>query len=256
LNTETLNILAIDTTSDFLSLGVMADGLPGDAPYEPLGRRMAREILPRIDTLLKGAGLAPGDLDLLLVARGPGSFTGTRIGMGVAQTFAQVLGIPLLGVDTLTLLASQTDPAQSEPFHVALNCARDEVYHARFRWEEGMPKMQGEILLRKLETLIPEIGGAPVMLRRFGREDGQVPAAQTPGAQTAASQTPQRPGDPETDALFASLNTLTPVFPRPDGTRLLAVGEAAFLAGREGPWPPVLPLYLKSEAFRTWRAGP
>ena len=147
-------------------------------------------------------------------------------------------------------------PADPRPFHVALNCARDEVYHARFRWKDGFPEMQGEILLRKLETLAPEIGGAPVMLRRFGREEGQTSGTQTAAAQKPAAQKTQRPGDPATDALFASLNTITPVFPRPDATRLLAVGEAAFLAGREGPWPPVLPLYLKSEAFRTWQARP
>jgi len=225
----------------------MKDGVPGDAPYEALGRRMAREILPRIDALLKGAGLKAGELDLLLVARGPGSFTGTRIGMGVAQTFAQVLDIPLLGVDTLTLLAAQTDPSASRPFHVALNCARDEVYHARFRWRDGLPEMEGEIALRQLETLAPEIGGAPVMLRRFGREDGRAL-----GNGTAA----RPPRDPDTEARFAALNQVSPCHPRPDGERLLAVGVPRFLARREGPWPPVVPLYLKPEAFRAWKAKP
>ncbi|MEE8434668.1 MAG: tRNA (adenosine(37)-N6)-threonylcarbamoyltransferase complex dimerization subunit type 1 TsaB [bacterium] len=248
LNTERLNILAVDTTSDFLSLAVMKDGAPGDAPYEALGRRMAREILPRIDALLKGAGLKAGDLDLLLVARGPGSFTGTRIGMGVAQTFAQVLEIPLLGVDTLTLLAAQTDPAESRPFHVVLNCARDEVYHARFRWRDGVAEMEGAITLRQLETLAPEIGGAPVMLRRFGREDGRILENET-----VAKPVINPRGDPDTETRFAALNQVSPCHPRPDGKRLLAVGVPRFLAHREGPWPPVLPLYLKSEAFRTWQ---
>ena len=245
-----LNILAVDTTSDFLSLAVMKGGVPGDAPYEALGRRMAREILPRIDALLKGAGLKADELDLLLVARGPGSFTGTRIGMGVAQTFAQVLEIPLLGVDTLTLLAAQTDPGESRPFHVALNCARDEVYHARFRWKDGIAQMEGAIALRRLETLAPEIGDAPVMLRRFGKEDGRAPGNHTAARPAANSR------DPDTERRFAALNEMSPVHPRPDGKRLLAVGGPRFLARREGPWPPVLPLYLKSEAFRTWKGRP
>lgn len=251
LTTGKLNILAVDTTSDYLSLAVMRDGVPGGAPYDALGRRMAREILPRIDALLKEAGLKAGELDLLLVARGPGSFTGTRIGMGVAQTFAQVLEIPLLGVDTLTLLAAQTDPADPRPFHVALNCARDEVFHARFRWREGMPEMEGEIVLRQLATLAPEIGGEPVMLRRFGREDGR--GLDNGAAQGTVAKTHR---DPDTEARFAALNLVSPIFPRPDGTRLLAVGVPRFLARREGPWPPVAPLYLKSEAFRTWKGKP
>ena len=248
-----VNALAIDTASDMLSLALLKGGAPAGEVYESMGRRTTQEILPRIDALLRDAGIAAPELNLLLVARGPGSFTGTRIGMAVALTFAQVLGLPLLGVDTLSVLAAQGDPARGVlarggPFHVLLNCARDEVYHARFRWEGG-PVMEGEIALAALETVARMIGDAPVVLRRFG----------SPPGTRAGGGVGFGGGDPATkasEAAFAALNRLPLRHPRPDGPRLLAVGLPRFLENPAGPWPPVEPIYLKSEAFRTWKPAP
>ena len=63
-------------------------------------------------------------------------------------------------------------------------------------------------------------------------------------------------GDPETEAAFAALKRLPLAHPNPDGERLLAVGLPLYLAGPGAGWPPVTPIYLKSEAFRTWRPSP
>jgi tRNA threonylcarbamoyladenosine biosynthesis protein TsaB len=227
-----LHALAIDTTSDVLSLALLRAGRLAAAQYDAIGRRTTQEILPRIATLLREAGLAPGDLDVLVVARGPGSFTGTRIGMAVALTFAQVTGRPLVGVDSLRLLAAQTAPEDGREFPVLLNCARDEVYHARYRWEAGGLARTTGMTLRRLETLLPELRGEPVVLRRF-----------RPGVGTT----------PEAEAAFAALPRRALRHAQPDGVRLLAAGLGRFLAEPGGDWPRVEPIYLKSEAFRTWR---
>lgn len=241
---EGLNALAIDTTSDCLSLAVMRAGSPVAAQYEALGRRTAQEILPRLHALLHEADLEPRALEVLLVARGPGSFTGTRIGMAVAQTFAQVLNRPLLGVDTLTLLAAQADPAGGEAFHVLLNCTRDEVYHARFGWAGGRPRMTGEIILTTAGALSGEIGQAPVVLRRFA------PRGPAPRPGNGNS-----PADPHA-AAFAAFRPMALKHARPDGLLLLEQGLAAYRARPGGPWPVPEPLYLKSEAFRKWQGSP
>jgi hypothetical protein len=134
------------------------------------------------------------------------------------------------------LLAAQGAPKEGSVFHALLNCARDEVYHARFTWRAGLPVMEGEIALRRIGTVAPEIGEAPVVLRRFAP-----PASGTqPGAEAA----------------FAALRPLPLRHPRPDGERLLTLGLSRFLADPHGSWAPVAPIYLKSEAFRTWRPGP
>jgi tRNA threonylcarbamoyl adenosine modification protein YeaZ len=237
---QPLNALAIDTSSDVLSLALLREGAPAGALYDAIGRRTTQEILPRIGALLAAAGLAPGELDVLVVCRGPGSFTGTRIGMAVALTFAQVTGRPLVGVDALRLLAGLSEPAPGRAVPVLLNCARDEVYVATYRWQAPGPDGRGPALaretgmaLRPLGALLPELAGRPVVLRRFGTGT-----------------------DAATEAAFAGLARLPLRHPEPDGERLLAEGLGRYLAAPQQDWRRVEPIYLKSEAFRTWRAAP
>ena len=241
-----LTALAIDTSSDWLSLALLVNDEPVASVYSRQRTRVNRILFTELDTLLQGAGLELRGLDLLVVARGPGSFTGTRLGLAVAQTFAAVTGIPLIGVDTLALLAAQTDSTTPGLVHAVLNCAREEVYHAPFRWVDGRIEAQGPLRLREIGSLADELGevsaSAQVVLRRF----------------------PQRgAARPEVEAQFARLHafsreqTLPLRHPVPDGQRLLSVGVARYrhhLANAGGsPLPPAEPVYLKSEAFRKWQ---
>jgi tRNA A37 threonylcarbamoyladenosine modification protein TsaB len=152
--------------------------------------------------------------------------------MAVALTFAQVTGRPLVGVDSLRLLAAQTAPEDGREFPVLLNCARDEVYHARYRWEAGGLARTTGMTLRRLDTLLPELRGEPVVLRRFRLGVGTTP---------------------EAEAAFAALPRRALRHAQPDGVRLLAAGLGRFLAEPGRDWRRVEPIYLKSEAFRTWR---
>jgi tRNA threonylcarbamoyl adenosine modification protein YeaZ len=220
--------LAIDTTSDYLSLGVLLAGKPVAHHYAVCGTRIARSILGQIEELLAGAGLTPRDLDVLVVNRGPGSFTGTRIGMSVALTIGRVLAKPVIGVDSLRVLASQVDTQLLDRFHVLLNCSRDEVYHAAYRWQEGRLEATSEIRLTTIALAAEEIGRAPCVVRRF------------------------EPAQAAADALFAGLVPAPLRYEQPDALRLLAMGMAQFRAvGETTPETPA-PLYLKSEAFRKW----
>jgi len=232
-----LNALAIDTTSQRLSLALLAAGRPAGECHEDLGRGITQAILPRIDALLKAAGLSAGELDALLLARGPGSFTGTRIGLAVGLTFAQIIRCPVVGVDTLRLLASQAEAGEGAAFHVLLNCARDEVYHAPFVWREGRPRPQGEIALASIHALGENLAGTPVVLRRFP------PAVKRPGAGKV---------DEPTEAAFAALRPMPLRFPEPDAWRLMAEGLPGLPPKDGAGLPRVEPLYLKSEALRGW----
>jgi tRNA threonylcarbamoyladenosine biosynthesis protein TsaB len=223
--------LAIDTASDYLSLGVLRAGRPVASHYALCGTRIARTLLPQIEELLAGAGLEPRDLDVLFVNRGPGSFTGTRIGMSAALTLGRVLGKPVVGVDALSVLAAQADPAYPESFHVILNCARDEAYAAPFRWEHGRIRQLGEIRLTTLAGIAAEAGEAPCLLRRF------------------------EPVFPGAEATVTGLTRVPLRYDQPDALRLLAVGMPLYLERSGGPFETPTPLYLKSEAFRTWRAA-
>lgn len=109
-----LTVLAVDTSTDMLAcavarIGAQADGARGVdvlASGDHLCRRHANEQLVNtaLDCLSQ-AGLAMGDVDAVLVGRGPGSFTGVRIGIATAKGLACGLGSALYGASTLDAVA-------------------------------------------------------------------------------------------------------------------------------------------------------
>jgi tRNA threonylcarbamoyladenosine biosynthesis protein TsaB len=97
-------ILAIDTTESACSAALAWQGRVVER-FEPAARRHNEVLLPMIDALLGGAGLAVGRLDAIAFARGPGSFTGVRIAAAVAQGLAFAGDLPLVPVSSLQALA-------------------------------------------------------------------------------------------------------------------------------------------------------
>lgn len=94
-------ILAFDTATDLATSALVRDG-------EVLGERCSHAVtlLADVDVLLTGCGLRPSDLDAIAVGTGPGSFTGTRIGLATVRGLALALGIPAAGVSTLDTLSA------------------------------------------------------------------------------------------------------------------------------------------------------
>lgn len=103
-------------------------------------------LLALVEETLQAAGVTRGELTGVVVGRGPGPFTGLRVGLVSARSIASVLGVPLHGLSSLDALAHEAlaaVPAERGPVTVgvALDARRREVYHARYRREAG-----GEIL--------------------------------------------------------------------------------------------------------------
>src|SRR5205085_2589499 len=88
------------------------------------------------ERLLKQVGWRPGEVELVAVVTGPGSFTGLRIGVTTAKTFAYAVGCEVMGVNTLLAIASRA-PAGTARLHVALDAGRDEAYVASFSTDTG-----------------------------------------------------------------------------------------------------------------------
>lgn len=102
-----MKILSIDTSTMISSCTVMEDGVVlGD--YNVNQQLTHSETLvPMIDDLLEKLNIKISDIDLFVVGKGPGSFTGLRIGMTVAKTFAQIFDKKIVGISTLEALAYQ-----------------------------------------------------------------------------------------------------------------------------------------------------
>ncbi len=94
-------------------------------------RRHARELVPTIDAMLRAEGLRPTDLTGVMAGRGPGSYTGLRVGLATAKALAYATGIELRAVDTFATIAEQA-PAAAERVWVIADALQGQVYSQRF----------------------------------------------------------------------------------------------------------------------------
>lgn len=94
------NILAFDTSTRYLSVALRAGARVFEATSDE-GLKHSEKLLPRIDHLLKEAKLEVSDLDLVVCAVGPGSFTGLRIGLSTAKGLARGIGADFIGIPSL-----------------------------------------------------------------------------------------------------------------------------------------------------------
>lgn len=100
-----MKVLAIDTSTMISSVGLLDDGHSlGEYSLNQV-KTHSELLMPMTETLLKNLNLGLKDIDLFAVAKGPGSFTGLRIGMSAIKTVAQVLDKKIVGVSTLEALA-------------------------------------------------------------------------------------------------------------------------------------------------------
>jgi tRNA threonylcarbamoyladenosine biosynthesis protein TsaB len=189
-------------------------------------------LLQSIDDLLSKAEIIRSDLAGIGVVRGPGAFTGLRVGLATAKGLALAIGCPLVGVSSLQILAMQL-PFTQLPICAMLDARKQEVYAALYRWETGYPHPAARERVIKPETLLAEISEETLFVGS--------------GAQAYRSLIVRRM---DGRAHFA-----------PDFLNLPRVGAAAALAWHE--WQSgqtfsadhLMPIYLRpSEAELNWRA--
>jgi tRNA threonylcarbamoyladenosine biosynthesis protein TsaB len=101
-----MNILAIDSTTNFLSLAISKENNTNNFIAD-VKNSHSEQIIKEINNLLVSSELNKIDLSLIVYNKGPGSFTGLRIGLSVAIGIATGLNIPLVGVSSFELYANQ-----------------------------------------------------------------------------------------------------------------------------------------------------
>jgi|SRR5581483_5546900 len=151
--------LAFDTATGVATCALVRDG-------QVLGERTSRavDVLAAADELLGQAGMTPGDLDLVAVGVGPGSFTGVRIGLAAARGLALALEVPVAGVSTLAALAAGAPGAVP-----VVDARRREV----FALVEGEPRCLAPSEL-EVERGVTYVGDGAVRYRGVLEEQGGV----------------------------------------------------------------------------------
>ena len=137
-----MNFLALDTSTDILSIAVQPSGGEVHERSAPGGAKSSPTMIPAIRELMAKTSLTFDTLDMIVFGRGPGSFTGLRTACSVAQGLAfgarQGLGVPVLPVDSL-LAVAETARVEHQVTRVlaVLDARMNEVYVARYQWQAG-----------------------------------------------------------------------------------------------------------------------
>jgi tRNA threonylcarbamoyladenosine biosynthesis protein TsaB len=215
-----MNTLAVETALDALGICVFKEDIPVFNYYSACKRRTAEIIFTILEDALKNNHLDLKDIDRYVITHGPGAYTGVRIGMSMVKTFAQVYQKPLIGINTLQVLADQLMPLD-EPFYVLLNCSRSEVFYARFQFKKEFPEQISDIHLSSIEDLWPRLQSMPVTLKQISTKS--------------------------TSPLFQQIQSLPKQYPFSDAFQLLRTAQRLYPSKQIQDLCPVNPLYLKKD---------
>jgi tRNA threonylcarbamoyladenosine biosynthesis protein TsaB len=156
--------LGIETSGHQGSVALWRDGaLLEERDLSREGQRHARTLVPELRDLLAGHSLGPTGVQTIAVSIGPGSFTGLRVGVVCAKTWAYATGARLIAVDTLLAVAQQAgDSAQH--LQVVSDAQRNELFVARCeRTSEGEWIRHGEIAIVSVEEWIDRLSPEEVV---------------------------------------------------------------------------------------------
>jgi tRNA threonylcarbamoyladenosine biosynthesis protein TsaB len=118
-------------------------------------RRHARDLAPAVAALLNEQGWKPADVQAVIVSLGPGSYTGLRVGLISAQTFAYATGCAVLGVPTFAAIARQADPAAAQ-VAVLADAQQGKVYAQLFAGS-GMERLPtSPVRIQPFDTFLAE----------------------------------------------------------------------------------------------------
>ena len=136
-------LVAIDTATAYASLA-LHDGFQVRMEHTwQSPRRHTVELSPRLAAALEQLGLGAEHLSGVAVTRGPGSFTGLRVGMAVAKGLALSRGLPLIGVPTLDVVAA-AQGRDRRPLCAVLQAGRRRICVATYRWRSGEWRVREE----------------------------------------------------------------------------------------------------------------
>jgi len=193
-----MKTLAIDSSLPAGSVAALSDGRISERQLPEAGTH-ARLIAAALVETSAAVGWTPADSELIAVVRGPGSFTGLRVGLATAKAMAWAGGATLIGVSGFEVIARRTAAASGQPnapIHVAYDAGRGELFVAEVvpareaagGWSVGPARLSGvEDWLQSLPRQARVSGPALALLAdRLAARDDLVVAARAAWCPTAA----------------------------------------------------------------------
>jgi len=148
--------IAIDTSTEIASLALADSGQIIAEMAWHCRQNHSVQLLPNLEHLLKQTGLKIEAAGGIIVARGPGSYNGLRVGVSTAKGFAYSLGIPIVGISTMEADAWQHADT-GLPVCPIYNAGREEVGTATYQKIRGMWRQTADVRLTTVEALCSEI---------------------------------------------------------------------------------------------------
>jgi len=226
-----MNLLALDTSTEFLSLALLVNG-EIYSHYQLAGQTASQLVLPQIQVLLDAAKIKLSDIDGIAFGAGPGSFTGVRVACGVAQGLGFGANVPVVGVNTLHAIAqASATNKMAERVIVCTDARMGEVYFAAL-------ERKGEAWIEVIATQVCKPEAAP-MLASEALDSGTWIGA---GSGWAAY-------DDVLSARFSVSQKLPKITPTAEA--ILQLATPIFAAGLAYPASEARPIYIRNRVALT-----
>ena len=156
-----MNILAFDTCFGACSVAVRKTTARGEIivrdEYEERTTGHAEALMPMMERVMRGAGLAFADVDRIAVTQGPGTFTGVRIGVSTARGLGLALGKPIVAISSLMAMALRADHLlgarrAGRTLAVCVDARKGQIY-AQLFGENGGDALTPPLLVTPVELL-------------------------------------------------------------------------------------------------------
>lgn len=151
-------ILSLDTSSKATSIAVSKGATLLNSTQTPPDEKRSEKLWTEIASLLAQAGLAVRDVDVFGVCRGPGGFTGLRVGMAAVKGLSTATNKPIVGISSLEAAAFAALPATL--VCAMVNAYKGEVYSQLFSFDcDGAPVPQNEPMVSSFELALERVAG-------------------------------------------------------------------------------------------------
>ncbi len=154
-----MKILAIDTSTRHLSLAIN-DGDRLIASYNVAPRRdLSLSITFDVERILQKANVRLSEIDAFVIGRGPGSFTGLRVGFSMVKAFSLVTDRPVVGISSMDAMAMNVKTKKATSVCVVNDARRGLVYSALYEKKDGQLVRRSDYFLKPFEEILLTLKG-------------------------------------------------------------------------------------------------